>query len=69
MNGYLRFVQEYIFWVVETRLGFPLMLSLFKTSKYLGAGATFWLDVVRQFKTDLVRRLEGLVFEEKKFLT
>jgi N-acetylneuraminic acid mutarotase len=27
------------------------------------------LDVLRQFKTDLVQRLEGLVFEEKKFLT
>jgi hypothetical protein len=27
------------------------------------------LDVVPQFKTDLVQRLEGLVFEEKKFLT
>jgi hypothetical protein len=27
------------------------------------------LDVLQQFKTDLVRRLEGLVFEEKKFLT
>ena len=27
------------------------------------------LDVVRQFKTDLVQQLEGLVFEGKKFLT
>jgi hypothetical protein len=27
------------------------------------------LDVLQQFKTDLVRQLEGLVLEEKKFLT
>ncbi len=26
------------------------------------------LDFVRQFKTDYVRRLEGLVFERKKVL-
>ena len=26
------------------------------------------LDYVRQFKTDYVRRLEGLVFEKKKFI-
>ncbi len=26
------------------------------------------LDFVRQFKTDYVRRLEGLVFEKKKFI-
>jgi hypothetical protein len=26
------------------------------------------LDFVRQFKTDYVRQLEGLVFEKKKFI-
>jgi hypothetical protein len=26
------------------------------------------LDFVRQFKSELVRRLEGLVFEKKKYI-
>ncbi len=34
------------------------------------AGATFdWLFFLRQFKSDKLRRLEGLVFEKKKFIT
>ncbi len=36
---------------------------------WVGCRCYVQLDFVWQFKTDLVQRLEGLIFEKKKFLT
>jgi hypothetical protein len=61
--------SQYIFFHGILDLDARKNIEAFFWSCYSGSRCYVRLDVLRQFKTDLVRQLEGLVFEEKKFLT
>jgi hypothetical protein len=50
------------------RAGASLTLSQMIKHAFDGKRWDVRLDYVRQFKTDYVRRLEGLVFEKKNFI-
>ncbi len=41
----------------------------FTVQYYMESRCYVQLDFVRQFKSELVRRQEGVVFEKKKFIT